>query len=166
MNNAACVAKDYQHDRISVSEKTNSFLVMISITIAIIPDLNRYFSKIAWIIIILMWYFQTLISYKIKSNRTIVSVLSLLLFVGIAYEILLRIIGFSSAEYGNYFIKLAFVDIVIKSVFVYKSYSIKAKKFLFRYAASSNGLGGSGRRKALSSSNADARLPSRFWNGL
>lgn len=113
------------------NEKTNSFFVKLSVLIALIPDLNRYLPKSIWIIVIALWYVHTFL-FTTRHKRTRISLFAFVLIIGVSLEVLLRVVGYSTAEYGNYFIKIGFVDLLIKSVYLYKNYSKKEKKLIFR----------------------------------
>lgn len=118
--------------QLGYGEKYNCLLILFSVVIALTPDLNRYFSKTVWIIVIILWY-ADIFFRKAYEKSIVVSPLFLGLIIGLSVDIALKLVGYSSAEIGNYYIKIAFVDMLIKACYVNSHYSNKSKMFIFRF---------------------------------
>ncbi|MBR1765162.1 MAG: hypothetical protein IJ746_07175 [Ruminococcus sp.] len=108
----------------------NFFLVAISVALSIIPYLNRNFPVSYWSIIIGLWYVDVFVktSGKFKISNCIV-----MFSVWITWCLLLRVIGHSTAAWGNYFLLIASIDLIIKSFYIVSNYSEKEKTRLLRF---------------------------------
>lgn len=118
---------------LSFLELTSLVFILASIIIAITPDLSRYFPKPLWILLLLVWYiilFFLLITKK-ASFSTRKSFFVIVLWV--LFQLFYKIIGYSSAELGNYFIIIIHFDIVIKSIFIFENYSKNGRYAIWRF---------------------------------
>lgn len=111
--------------------KINFNLVLISAVIAITPDLDLFFPKPILIGIILCWYVDIFFLEKQKIRGGLKTFL-LVILIWFGYELIIRALGFGDADIGNYFNRLFYFDIVIKSIYIGRYYSSNQKNHLFR----------------------------------
>lgn len=111
--------------------KLNFCLILLSAIISITPEFGKIIPNSVDVGLIIIWYLDVLLLennkfYGIERNFILVIGLWLL------YEFSQLLFGLSHASIGNYFIKISFFDVVIKSTYVAKFYSIKQKSLFLR----------------------------------
>ena len=116
----------------SFAKLFNGLLLIASIIIAVVPDLNRYFPKSIWTIILVAWYlsFFYLLLAKQASLKIRTFLLSLFAFFGL--QLFYRVVGYSSASIGNYFLMIVHYDLIIKSLFVLENYCYRNRVLIWR----------------------------------
>jgi hypothetical protein len=106
-------------------------LIIASVVIAIVPEFSLWLPKQYWLGTILLWYVYVAIferNHELRKSLTT----AYLLIIWFCYESFLKIVGYSTAETGNYFIKLACFDLLIKCVYIKQLFSNIQKQILFR----------------------------------
>lgn len=107
----------------------NLWLTIISSFLIVTPYFNRNFPVSIWCGIIALWYFDVLL-HKHGQSSINSTVAILLLWFGWCFA--LRLIGYSSAAWGNYFLLLSSIDIIVKSLYICKYYTLKEKEYVLR----------------------------------
>ena len=111
------------------NNKVNLWLTIISVFLIVTPYFNRNFPVSVWCGIIALWYFDVLLHKRGQKNINN-PIAVLLLWFGWCFA--LRLIGYSSAAWGNYFLLLSSIDMIIKSLYIYKNYTPKEKEIVLR----------------------------------
>lgn len=106
-----------------------TFLVL-SVVIVVTPYLFHNIPKMIWIAIIAIWHIIIPLRNKTISYYNLR--FFMLIIFWITYEIVLNIIGFSSASIGNYFLLIAYMDMIIKSIYVLSNYTEKEKGIVLK----------------------------------
>ena len=109
----------------------NVFFLTLSVIIAIVPELNRNFPKIIWLAIILLWYVDIFLHHGSSYLNRCPDIVALL-FGWIFYIGILRIVGYSSADFGNYFLVFAAFDLILKGIYAHNFYSEHTRKQILR----------------------------------
>lgn len=108
----------------------NAFLLLLTVVIAITPVLNRNLPKLIYIGIILLWYIEVFFSRRKPTYKA--PNLAIPLFIWFCWELLLKVVGFSTAEIGNYFLVMCFFDLVYKSSYILQHYPARWRHLLLR----------------------------------
>lgn len=120
------------HDSLYKSEKNNSFnlfLTLISIILIITPYFNRNFPVSIWSGIIALWYINVFFR---KGGKYTFEINSFILVLWFLWCFTLRIVGLSSAAWGNYFLLFCSIDVIIKALYIKNNYNDREKKILLR----------------------------------
>lgn len=115
---------------ISIGLYVNVILLLLSVIIAVTPALGRNLPKPLYIGIILLWYAEIFISHRKAAYKA--PNLAIPLFLWFCWELMLKIVGFSTAEIGNYFLLLCFFDLVYKSSYILQHYPARLRLSLLR----------------------------------
>lgn len=107
----------------------NLFLTTISCFLIVTPYLNRNFSVSIWSGIIVLWYIDCFVR---KGERHTLRINSFIFLLWFLWCFSLRIVGYSSAEWGNYFLLLCSIDVIIKALYIKENYSEREKNILLR----------------------------------
>ena len=119
------------HVKITISKKLDIFLISLSVAFAVLPVLTYDAPKIIWVIIIFTWYLNIFISGNRKIYFTKESSPYIILLIWIFWTLLLKSVGYSSASIGNYLLMIAALDMMVKSFYVLRKYSLNEKRILF-----------------------------------
>ncbi len=115
---------------ISVNDETFSFLlIVLSVIIPITPILSKMIPVPVQLGIIVLWYVDIML---IKRRPIPGGMFALVLLIWVILNVLMKLIGISSAEYGNYFILLSFFDIIVKTIYIQAYYDERKKIKLIR----------------------------------
>jgi len=117
--------------RTSTYRKINIALTVVTILVTVSPYFGDLVPTSAKSMLVAAWHINAFIfenKFKAFKFKSVYFVLS----IWIVWCIFLRIAGYSSAEWGNYYIMIAMCDIIIKSFYVLNFYSDKEKLFLLR----------------------------------
>ena len=117
--------------RISNYRKINIALIVASIFFVVSPYLYNLIPTSIKCILIIIWHVNSFV-FENKFKTFAFKSAFFVFLVWIFWCIFLRIAGYSSAEWGNYYKLIAMSDIIIKSLYVLKFYSDKEKSFLLR----------------------------------
>lgn len=116
-------------DKMSVYRKINIVLMTASVLLTVSPYFDDLIPTLIKCILILGWHINSFVFENKFKAFTFKSVYFVFL-VWIFWCIFLRIVNYSSAEWGNYYTMIAMCDIIIKSLYVLKFYSDKEKVLL------------------------------------
>lgn len=109
----------------------NELLVVVLVIITITPDLAIIVSPVIKIVIVALWYVVIFAFEKEKvSNSLKLIIFSFLLWI--AYDLVLALIGYSHAAFGNYLNKIIFFDIIIVSIYIKNNFNEIQKNFILR----------------------------------
>ena len=117
--------------KISVYRKINIALVMVTLLITISPYFAGLIPTSVKAILTLLWHVNSFIFENKFKTFTFKSVY-FVFFIWIVWCLFLKIIGYSTAEWGNYYLLIAMCDIIIKSFYVFRFYSDREKLILLR----------------------------------
>lgn len=114
------------------NEKLNVFLCLMSSILIVFPSSNYYFPRYISIFFEIIWLVDILRQQKwhflSKTEKNFI----FFLFISYIYDIFLKLINFSSAAIGNYFISFLFFSVIVKAIFIQRFYSDEAKRFVLK----------------------------------